>query len=815
MPKPIAFNTGTKKAGSLKQGNVELGNLTSVDYGANYGGLTWYNSLDADTGYVIMTDTYTMGLSTFSNSKPVIWKTPDFTDESILTTINGLPNRVGQTKFTGVTEAFTWSSSSGAFFNLSSNQLDIISNGLSVFLDGNNVTSYPEGGATWYDLSGNGNHGTLVNQPTFDPTNGGSIYFDGTNDYVLVSNSSSLDISSGDFAVESFFYFPSGVTVDNKYRPIMVLTPSNSQNSNIYLGLVRSGLIGGTPLYAFFNNSANKSGFITKIFANYVYGGTDYNAGGKWNHVVLTQISNTLYFYINGLLSASLSGTYTANSGNQNLYIGGDLQGEGYNIGNVSYVRFYKGKGLTSSEVLQNYSESLPILKENLVLNLDVTNPLSNVGIQPVNFPTYLGPTLPITNGLKLWLDSSDKSSFTFVGTTAVSKWNDKSGNNNHATSLGSAYPNLNLTKNTYPTLYFNGSAYMTTPNLISGTYTKIVVHKMTGGANLVSSSNGQHAFWYGGGPQLQIYHSGTFVTQTASTVNTWCIGTAEFNFDVSPYVGSISVNNGGTVSGTTNNGPGNSDIELMGFGGAANFGSGHIAEVLVYNKILSVSEKSQIQTYLNNKWGITTNGPEIGIGSNGDWFDRSFYRNNVVTTNGVSFNDANFPNYLSFDGIDDYINFYAPKLTNVATIEMWCKIPSNYSNTMFMGWQSYDIWCYNGTIGFNTFNSDVYGISQSTVTSLNIVNNWAHYIFEFRGDVSYVNNKIYINGVRQTLSQQFSNESTGSISLNGGYGRISSSLNGGYNMGFALNIFRVYNRVLTQSEITQNYNVLKGRFGL
>jgi hypothetical protein len=133
----------------------------------------------------------------------------------------------------------------------------------------------------------------------------------------------------------------------------------------------------------------------------------------------------------------------------------------------------------------------------------------------------------------------------------------------------------------------------------------------------------------------------------------------------------------------------------------------------------------------------------------------------------------------------------------------------------MFMGWQNYDIWCYNGTIGFNTFNSDVYGISQSTVSSLNIVNNWAHYIFEFRGDVSYVNNKIYINGVRQTLSQQFSSENISGVSLNGGYGRISSSLNGGYNMGFALNIFRVYNRVLTQSEITQNYNALKGRFGL
>lgn len=39
-------------------------------------------------------------------------------------------------------------------------------------------------GTTWTDLSGRGNTGTLTNGPTYSSANGGSIVFDGTNDYV-------------------------------------------------------------------------------------------------------------------------------------------------------------------------------------------------------------------------------------------------------------------------------------------------------------------------------------------------------------------------------------------------------------------------------------------------------------------------------------------------------------------------------------------------------------------------------------------------------------------------------------------------------
>lgn len=60
----------------------------------------------------------------------------------------------------------------------------MVTNGLVLCLDAGNTRSYPGSGTTWTDLSGNGNNGTLTNGPTFSSSNGGSVVFDGVNDYV-------------------------------------------------------------------------------------------------------------------------------------------------------------------------------------------------------------------------------------------------------------------------------------------------------------------------------------------------------------------------------------------------------------------------------------------------------------------------------------------------------------------------------------------------------------------------------------------------------------------------------------------------------
>jgi hypothetical protein len=68
--------------------------------------------------------------------------------------------------------------------------------GLVLHLVAGNSRSYPGTGTTWYDISGNNNHGTLVNGPTYSSANGGSISFDGVNDYVNCGYSSLFDLAT-------------------------------------------------------------------------------------------------------------------------------------------------------------------------------------------------------------------------------------------------------------------------------------------------------------------------------------------------------------------------------------------------------------------------------------------------------------------------------------------------------------------------------------------------------------------------------------------------------------------------------------------
>lgn len=62
----------------------------------------------------------------------------------------------------------------------------IVTNGLICYLDAKNAKSIPAPNNTiWRDLSGKGNHGTLVNSPVF---NNGVISFDGSTNYITISS---------------------------------------------------------------------------------------------------------------------------------------------------------------------------------------------------------------------------------------------------------------------------------------------------------------------------------------------------------------------------------------------------------------------------------------------------------------------------------------------------------------------------------------------------------------------------------------------------------------------------------------------------
>ena len=68
-------------------------------------------------------------------------------------------------------------------------EVTVITAGLQLYLDAGQAASYPGTGTTWTDLSPNGRNGTLTNGPTYSSAGGGSIVFDGTNDFVQCSGS--------------------------------------------------------------------------------------------------------------------------------------------------------------------------------------------------------------------------------------------------------------------------------------------------------------------------------------------------------------------------------------------------------------------------------------------------------------------------------------------------------------------------------------------------------------------------------------------------------------------------------------------------
>jgi hypothetical protein len=85
-----------------------------------------------------------------------------------------------------------------------------VNNGLLLYLNAGNTSSYSGSGTTWYDLSGNNNHGTLRANgagalPIFA---NGSFAFNGSSSYVSIA--SSVIPNTGSFTISTWAKMPPG-----------------------------------------------------------------------------------------------------------------------------------------------------------------------------------------------------------------------------------------------------------------------------------------------------------------------------------------------------------------------------------------------------------------------------------------------------------------------------------------------------------------------------------------------------------------------------------------------------------------------------
>jgi hypothetical protein len=193
--------------------------------------------------------------------------------------------------------------------------------------------SYVSGSTTWIDVAGS-NNGTLTNGPTFNATNGGSIVFDGTNDYVSGSSSSNFAFGTGDFTVSYWMYV------------------------NAFSGT-------GTPTFIDLRTTPTGPGYSDYIETNkfkiYISNTTVYTSTGSiftgnWYNISVTRQSTTMSVYFNGILDGTT--TNISNMTENGLLLARNINtsGTSYLNGRIASVLIYKGKGLNTQEVLQNFN---------------------------------------------------------------------------------------------------------------------------------------------------------------------------------------------------------------------------------------------------------------------------------------------------------------------------------------------------------------------------------------------------------------------------------------------------------------------------
>ena len=363
----MAYNTGTTNTyteKTVKRGTIALNPGPSLAPSYN-----WFNGVDVTSSqYLIYSDTYTTGQATQANSRPTAWTTPDLSDTSLLNLINTLPERVGQTPFTYAPVALKWLHQSGRYFLLKNNFENIVTNGLVFNLDGSWPNSY-SGTTTWFDLTGQGNNGTLTNGPTLNTSNGGSIQFDGANDYCVVNSNSNSSLS-GDFSITQWY---SAATNDGGYR---ILFETNGY---------RNGTL-GIAIYQF--GSYFRIWRITPNYAELITTSSNTVGLNVWKTFTLVRNNGVFNFYIDTVLSGTYS-TDTNNYSDTSYHIGGDgpPTSSYWFQGNIATTQVYN-RALSPAEIMQNFYAQGPrfgysadtIVTSGLTVYLDASNSVSNPG---------------------------------------------------------------------------------------------------------------------------------------------------------------------------------------------------------------------------------------------------------------------------------------------------------------------------------------------------------------------------------------------------------------------------------------------------
>jgi hypothetical protein len=772
MSRPIAYNASGPLSGSIRGGSVNY----TVDSGnrdyTTFASKKWVPSADGAAPIVFVTDSYTQGITNQATAVPLFYSCAGTGSAAIIYTANRVPGSPGN--YSDANVALNDLITARGYFILESNDPfeGVDADSLTLDVDASKMSSYPQTGTSWFDLSGQGNTAALTNGPVWN--SGGWINFDGTDDYA-VNSSSTLNITDNVTLNAWIRNNGTGTSVGNYM--------SKAQNSGYRM---RRNGGSGSPFWIYSNGNSVNGGAINDNI---------------WYMVTGVFSSTGLRAYINSTLVASNSAPYSPGALTlDNLYIGAYTVGAEYFGGDIQNAQVYSS-ALTEAQVKQNYFGS-PIVTDGLVFAVDANNIVSypksgtsvyNLTGSGTTGTLTNGPTFSPLNGGSISLDGTDdyingnsnaQVLFNNSQNHSFSLWIKKSGNNSD---------NYAYIYDKYGTTRIPGLLFVLNSNTLAVEWwAGFWVFLDTGLQvendiwNFITVTIDAPGVGQTKTAKVYLYKSTGLVTATVSSATDWDASTnGAFNIG-------RSISNGTTFNGD-------------------------IAQVLTYNKKLTDAEVQQnyqaTQYRFETPAGPVTNGLllywdagnlDSYPGTGTTIYDLSGNGNNGTLVNGVGYNQTN-GGVLTFDGVDDYGISYNPNLTTTNNTVMGAARYSGATRGRMINAtdNNWLIGCWSNST------ENYYALGWvSPVGNGPSDTNWR--IVTALGDLSTDSYTSYMNNNLSAGPNGAGSQGPDGISIGAQtFGGTSEFSTGQFS--FVL----VYNRVLTAAEMTQNYNYFKGRFGL
>lgn len=317
-----------------------------------------------------------------------------------------------------------------------------------------------------------------------------------------------------------------------------------------------------------------------------------YDFNQVWTHVVLLfdAANPTVKLYINGVLATSVHPTLCDFNSSWNTYIGGD--------------------GLTSA--FNGYMNSFQVFN-SLLTQAQITS-LYATGAATTTIDSFMN----VANML-LWLDANDTTGTgsTVSNGTRVSTWKDKSGQGNDAVFASGVIPATIAANGSSKVLQFNNSVYSLPLTVPNDAYTMFVVQRTSsyGGSYIQRALQQDNTLVMGTDPDGNVADftsaAGSWAGVDVALVES--ISSSEFLINsITQSSGTLqpSINGSLTASLAQLTGP----LNALTIGGSildpGVYLQGKIAEVMIFGRALTTSQRETVEGYLAWKWGIQASLP-------------------------------------------------------------------------------------------------------------------------------------------------------------------------------------------------------------